>query len=43
MDWNNTLLIVFVVVMLVCCGSMMRMAFGQKRERRDKDQEEHPQ
>lgn len=46
MDWNSVFLIAFVVLMLICCGSMMRMAFGKKPknddekvegERRDED------
>lgn len=52
MDWNSAFLIAFVVLMLVCCGGMMRMAPREKPknddekgegERRDKDHEEHPQ
>ena len=34
MDWNTVLLIAFVVLMLICCGGMMRMG---SRGRHDKD------
>jgi hypothetical protein len=34
MDWSTVLLIVFVVLMVLCCGGMMRMA---SRGRHDSD------
>jgi hypothetical protein len=37
MDWDTVLLIAFVVLMLICCGGMMRMG---PRKRRDNDRGE---
>jgi multisubunit Na+/H+ antiporter MnhF subunit len=39
MDWNIILLIAFVVLMLVCCGSMIRMAMRPKRTKDVHDRE----
>jgi len=36
MDWNLVFLIAFVVLMLFCCGGMMRMG---SRKRRDNDRD----
>jgi hypothetical protein len=37
MDWNTLLLIAFVVLMLVCCGGVMRMG-SHKRPHDGPDQ-----
>jgi hypothetical protein len=31
MDWNTVLLIAFIVLMVICCGGMMRMGPGKSR------------
>jgi hypothetical protein len=37
MDWDTVLLIAFAVLMLICCGGMMRM--GRKRRDNDRQKE----
>ncbi len=37
MEWDIILLIAFAVLMLICCGGMMRMAFRGNRNHPDKE------